>query len=693
MECDLILLEERFELCYQRAYELTKQTQLDGQLDAFFKAQTLLLIKLFDIYKEVLAKGIDNIDITLLKAWNKDLYEDILPGGYETSFSNPDYAVRELGTDLGKCLCAVAAEVRSVIGYAYEGRLEQLVIRGELILELYSTCVDALEDEPHGDNLAARLRDIVYWYVSDYQDEEAVLRVDELVDPKMDFATNIVQTSDLKDTAYLYKYGEYVTANVEKLASYMASLDEAKIKCIASTYTEGYRIGFDLTGKDLSKKTSVNIRYPLGMERVVKQAIANFEQMGLKPIIYRAGCSFFRRQGTHKIGYYGANPNKQYDFDHKEDEALFLDGNFVTRKLECLEEAFEGCKELAYSHAGPAVIESFGEDDIELISKESANALSKSQQELSVRLASKSGAITNRYIKGEERSFTIIAFPVPDIGDDFEEIFEETIKINTLDYKLYQTIQASIIDALDLGKSVHIKGKDNNETELSISLIDLPEPSKQTKFENCVADVNIPVGEVFTSPKLAGTTGLLHVSQVYLNGLEYKNLKIWLKDGYVTDYSCDNFDTEMANKKYIKDNILFHHDTLTMGEFAIGTNTTAYVMARKYNIAAKMPILIAEKTGPHFALGDTCYSHAEDIKVYNPDGKEIFARDNEHTLIRKEKPEEAYYNCHTDITIPYDELALIEVLCEDGTSKAVIKDGRFVLEGTEQLNVPLDSFS
>lgn len=31
--------------------------------------------------------------------------------------------------------------------------------------------------------------------------------------------------------------------------------------------------------------------------------------------------------------------------------------------------------------------------------------------------------MTNEYIKGEERSFTIIAFPVPDLGDKFEEIF------------------------------------------------------------------------------------------------------------------------------------------------------------------------------------------------------------------------------------------------------------------------------
>ena len=100
----------------------------------------------------------------------------------------------------------------------------------------------------------------------------------------------------------------------------------------------------------------------------------------------------------------------------------------------------------------------------------------------------------------------------------------------------------------------------------------------------------------------------------------------------------------------------------------------------------KFPILIAEKMGPHFAVGDTCYSHAEEIKVYNPDGKEIIARDNEVSLLRDTKPGKAYFNCHTDITIPYDELGELTAVCADGTRIPIILDGRFVLPGTEALN-------
>ena len=127
-----------------------------------------------------------------------------------------------------------------------------------------------------------------------------------------------------------------------------------------------------------------------------------------------------------------------------------------------------------------------------------------------------------------------------------------------------------------------------------------------------------------------------------------------------------------------------------MGEFAIGTNTTAYVAAQKYNIADKLPILIAEKMGPHFAVGDTCYSWSEDTAMYNPDGKEIIARDNSISILRKEDPSKAYFQCHTDITIPYDELGSIVVVAKDGTETEIIRDGRFVLPGTERLNEVLD---
>ena len=75
--------------------------------------------------------------------------------------------------------------------------------------------------------------------------------------------------------------------------------------------------------------------------------------------------------------------------------------------------------------------------------------------------------------------------------------------------------------------------------------------------------------------------------------------------------------------------------------------------------------------------------------MYNPDGKEIISRDNDVSLLRKTEPEKAYFNCHTDITIPYEELKSITVECADGKEIEIIRDGIFVLPGTEILNEPL----
>ena len=170
---------------------------------------------------------------------------------------------------------------------------------------------------------------------------------------------------------------------------------------------------------------------------------------------------------------------------------------------------------------------------------------------------------------------------------------------------------------------------------------------------------------------------------------EYKNLEIKFCDGKTTEYSCENYAARDENEKFIRENLLKNHDWLPLGEFAIGTNTTAYTMGKKYGITEVLPILIAEKTGPHFAVGDTCYTWAEDTPVYNPDGKEIIARDNEVSIKRKEDISSAYYGCHTDITIPYKELGLLTVTGKDGKEIEIIRDGKFVLPGTEELNKPL----
>ena len=226
---------------------------------------------------------------------------------------------------------------------------------------------------------------------------------------------------------------------------------------------------------------------------------------------------------------------------------------------------------------------------------------------------------------------------------------------------------------------------------MKVRLQPLKHPDRETIFENCCADVNIPLGEVFTSPMLTGTEGLLHATSVYLNGIHFKDLMLRFADGRIVSFDCSNSENADSNRRLIKDYLLIGRDSLPLGEFAIGTNTTAYAAARKYGITERLPILIVEKMGPHFAIGDTCYSRAEDHAVFNPNGKEIIARENEISARRNEEGNQAYFNCHTDITIPYDEIEEIMVVDKDENMFPILRDGRFVLEGTEDLNIPLNN--
>ena len=677
--------EERHVLAVGRLRGIVSEETVPERYLPYFQDVAIFLLELENVRRKVESGEWNRYSVEEMKSLNEILYSDVLEEHYGSSYANPAYAAEKFGLEMGQLLSMLYTEMRSGIPCSFENRIDYLTILFELFIEVYNSFES---DSVPG---TKEIRDIIYWYASDYCDVFLADRIMEQIDPAYSFAADIIENADLDNDRYLYCFGEYITENELGTARHLRTLPEESLRKMADVYTEGYRIGFINTGKDLSKKSVVNIRYSLGFEKVIRIAIENFRQMGLKPVIYRAASGVITKREHHKIGYYGAVPNWQYEYDHRQDQALFMDKRYIERRLEVSRTVYEQHKDQAAQFAGPAVMETFGEKPFSPKAVPEAPSYNEEQKKLAVSYDSRSGQLTNEYIKGEERSFTIVAYPVPEIGEKYPDIFDEVIRINTLDAKLYEKVQQTMIDALDQGEYVHVTGKGRNRTDIRVKLYHLNDAEKETIFENCVADVNIPVGEVFTSPVLEGTSGVLHVSCVYLEGLQYTDLELTFKDGKITDYRCGNFDEPEEGRRYIEDNILKGHQSLPLGEFAIGTNTTAYVAGKKYGIEDKMPILIAEKTGPHFAVGDTCYSWSEDIRVYNPNGKEIVAKDNSVSVNRKEDVSKAYFNCHTDITIPYEELEEICVVTKGGKHIILIKDGRFVLPGTEVLNQPLET--
>ncbi len=663
-------VQERRELVLGRIAEIVKEQEVEDIYKEYFSVLGQKILFMNQILELGEKGAYKDLSLEELQENNEKLYAEFREGAYETNYGNPAYAVAHFGEEYGTILAMLYTKIANLAPTMITGVSHILVIYAELFVQIYNRFE---EKDIEGDEL----RKIVGEFFHDYVEYFVELNMTAMLDPKYDYYTDLIDTVDLNDLRYLYFYGQNITENEIETAKFFQAMDEAEIQEMADTYTEGFHIGYTKLGKELKNKSAVNLYYAIGFERMIRMARRNFEALGVSGLVWSAGIA-------------STSANRQWDFDHRDDMAVYLDKAYAERYLETRKVAFEALKKEAAGYAGPAVIETFGEKNFDPVIKKEAAKYTDKQREIDIYLKSQNSQLSNKYINPEERSFTIIAYPIPEIGEKFCEIFAETVKVNTLDYKTYEDIQTKIINVLDTADHVVVKGAGENRTNLTIKIYPLNNPEKETAFENCVADVNIPVGEVFTSPVLKGTNGLLHVTEVYLNGLKVKDLEIELTDGMITSYTCGNFDTEEENKKFMSDNVMFNHDTLAIGEFAIGTNTTAYKMGIEYDIQSKLPILIAEKTGPHFAMGDTCYSKSENVKVWNPDGKEVIAKDNEVSLLRDTDMSKAYFNCHTDITIPYNELDYIKAVAADGTETDVIVNGRFVVPGTEELNIPLD---
>ncbi len=686
------MLTERFELVSERIDGICSELNTgscalmgDG-FKQWFSQMASWMQEVNALYHWLCEHDFDERSEAMWAALNEKLYSPIHEM-YNTCPANPDYSESVLGVDFGAPASMLASEIYRVIPDVMRLKIGGVTALWELFTEFYTTTV--LDFSEHVTPKASQLQKMIYWYVMDYTEMMVKHRLSDQLIPGHSGLDKIIEEVSLDNNKYLYRFGLYVSDIDKKSAEFIRNLSQEKVEKIADTFAEGYIRGFKTMGISLEGKKYVMVRGYLGFERIFREAAKKFRAKGLEPVWFFSDTGIVNRRQV-PIGYHGKHVNPQFDFDHAQDKASYYDGDTANRYLEALKKIYTKLAPYAKAQAGPACFETFGETPFTPVKCEKGYSMSAKQRKIENETTSAASTIVDQYMKGDEISFTIIAFPTPEIGEQYPEIFDEILRCNTLDNEVYREVQQHLVDALDRGKYVYVRGKAPNKTSMKVMLRPISEPKKETIFENCLADVNIPLGEVFTSPMLLGTNGLLHATDIYLNGIRYKQLKLYFSDGKITDYSCENTGNVTGDKRLIEDRLLFGHSTLPIGEFAIGTNTIAYAAAKKYNMIEKLPILIVEKTGPHFAIGDTCYARAEDHKVYNPDGKEIISRENEISARRNEEGFNAYFNCHTDITIPFDEISEIMIVDDEENMTPIIIDGRFVLQGTELLNEALD---
>ncbi|MCD7837263.1 MAG: leucyl aminopeptidase, partial [Lachnospiraceae bacterium] len=265
-------LNERWQLAVTRIKEIESEHFGSPEFERFFSKTAAFIGLIANTRIFIEEGGLRKAALDELEGRNHALYEDILPENYDRSFANPQYSVNVLGDVLGALMAAIYTELRSMIGFVYEGRLFELVIRAELFTEVYAAFSYEWNEEGRLPGYES-IRSIFYWFASDYADEAADEKLRLLLTPDNNFASSIIMDSDLNDLRYLYYYGEYVSENELIMAKFMSELPEETIAVMADTYTEGYRIGFIVGNKDISGKRTVDIRYQLGFERMMRRAV------------------------------------------------------------------------------------------------------------------------------------------------------------------------------------------------------------------------------------------------------------------------------------------------------------------------------------------------------------------------------------------------------------------------------------
>ena len=593
---------------------------------------------------------------------NRRCYEPFLPENYAFSYANPDFCASCFG-EAGGLLSAVFCQTLIYKDYVFEGN----GFAHEMAEYLRSFC--AMRER--GELTAQNIRRVMHAFSFGLQKAQLERRIVSTYCSDFHVLTDILMNSDLQTPHYLYRLNMCVTEEEKRLSAHVAKLPQPQIDDIASLFVDGYLRAYPRNGMERAGRCGMGVVGIAGMERFTRALILEIRKRGFKPFVSRIEGTIY---------------NQQMLLDHKADDAAYLAKAHADAYQRDTEALFAKHQNRCEDYSGTFHFTSFGKEAVPAESCAAKLVYTTEQAGLHKTMTRGFFRARESVIPEKNRNFSIIGFPRPSIHAEFEAVFDWFVKINSLKNDEYEAIQQRIIDALDEGEYVRVKGAGDNETDMRVMLQPLDDRKSQTGFFNCGADDNIPVGEVFTTPQLKGTGGLLHVGEVYLDDIKYKDLKIAFEDGYVTGYSCANDKDTAQGVQLIKDNLMFPHDTLPLGEFAIGTNTLAYAVAKRYGIVQHLNILITEKMGPHFAIGDTCYAMIEDISVYNPDGKEVVAKDNAHSALRHTDEDAAYTDVHTDITLPFGSVGAIVVVKADGQEIAIVRDGRFVLAGTAPLN-------
>lgn len=584
-----------------------------------------------------------------------------IAANYSTSFSNPEYLKKQGFPD---------ADLLSVIHHIFDKSLRNVMLsrpifvwnKSDLLVVLKKYFVDfdraKLQSELDKQTCA-----------SQYKQGDSRMSESSTID---NCYNHVLQKANGNNLDWMAGYGVYISAVEQEMCKFWYELPEEIINKIALHIVDAFFHGFISQSRYVDGRTNVRMMYAIGQEALAQKVVEIFRSREMEPIILQPSSVAYPEQCLA---------------DHVHDGSICIEEESYQTQIDAYSAATDKYREYIKNTCGFIRIGTFGSKVSSITPSEYSYHPSEEVLKMHRRVVIAKRSIEAKVLRPDNLSFCSVVFPDKRVGDNFMEVFNEFYKLNTENSEPYELIQKELIDILDKCDSVRLVGMNGNKTDITVSVGPLDDEEKQTNYLNCGGDINIPHGEMFTTPMLKGTNGVLNVKEIYLRDKYYKNLKLNFYNGRVVDYGCDNFDDLDKNKKYVFENLLNGMENAPMGELSIGTNTLAYKIAEELNLFPRLPILLAEKMGPHIAVGDPCFARGEDSPVINVyGGKEMVARDNELTKLRETDPG-CYVNFHTDITIPFNEMGLFVGMDRKTKEKhVIIKDGLFVPKVADKLN-------
>lgn len=327
-------LKERYELVLERIRMIQVEHSVANPYRMYFREMGLFIEHMAELFFECETGKYQKLSLEELRNWNQVCYETLEEEQYKTSYANPTYAVQQLGEEFGKLFSFLASELYSLSVYAVEQQLEAFVIHLELFMEIYNLFEEDVVSYK-------KVRDVIYWFESDYCDVLLPKRIKEKFCPEDSLALSIVTESNLDDERYLYLYGEPIREQEEELVKKYHAYSEEEIEQLATEVLGRFLKSYYQKGNEKTSKNIIEISYQVGMEVLVRCLIKHIKNEGFTPLIYRRSVHSLYKLGDEKGGYGSIQIDEPYRQDHRFDDAIYLDKAFLERKLSVVRHSLE----------------------------------------------------------------------------------------------------------------------------------------------------------------------------------------------------------------------------------------------------------------------------------------------------------------------------------------------------------------